>query len=101
MVEGGTRSPTCADPAFAAASAGRPNVLIVFGADPPSSRSASSGARAISSRHAPHESSGESGGTIAPQLRQDLLVVVISIGRPFPSFNTARKFSKGYERKAA
>jgi hypothetical protein len=72
--------------------------LIVFGeADPPSSRSASSEPRAISNKHAPHDSSGESGGTVAPHLRQNLLVVVISSPYPQRHSNTARKFSKGYD----
>ena len=44
----------------------------------------SSGPRPVSSRQAPQECCGESGGMAAPHLRQNLAVVIL-IARPFPS----------------
>src|SRR5206468_12065994 len=45
---------------------------------------ASSDPRAVSSRQAPQERCGESGGMAAPHLRQNLTVVILIV-RPFPS----------------
>ena len=58
--------------------------------------------RPVSSRHAPQDCCGESGGMAAPHLRQNLSPVVILIARAIAfTSNTARKFPKGYERNAA
>ena len=80
-----------------------PNALIVFGeADPLSSRSASPGSRPVSSRQAPQECCGESGGMAAPHLRQNL-TAVIPIARAFPSFKYCTEIlqrlraQRGYE----
>src|SRR5438094_10399905 len=62
-------------------------------ADKPPPATGSSGPRAVSSRQAPQDCCGESGGMVAPHLRQNLTAVIL-IARPFPSFKYCTEISK-------